>query len=69
MKSVLLGDWLAKYREPKEIDKPLTTIYFDYSEFTLEEIDTYRYSTFEFDGDSKKIKVTIPLKKEVVLRK
>ena len=40
-------------------------LYFDYSKFTLEEIEQYIYSTFEFDGDSKKIKVTIPLKNEV----
>lgn len=40
-------------------------LYFDYSKFTLEEIDTYRYSTFECDGDSKKIKVTIPETKEL----
>ena len=69
MKSVLLGDWLAKNREPKEIDKPLTTIYFDYSKFTLEEIDKYKYSIFECDGDSKKIKITIAETKELVERK
>ena len=40
-------------------------IYFDYSQFTLGEIEKYRYSTFEFDGDSKKIKVSIPEKKGV----
>lgn len=44
-------------------------LYFDYSKFTLEEIEKYIYSTFEFDGDSKTIKVTIPLKNEVVKRK
>lgn len=43
----------------------MRVLYFDYSQFTLEEIDTYMYSTFECDGDSKKIKVTIPEKKEV----
>lgn len=40
-------------------------LYFDYSKFTLEEIEKYIYSTFEFDGDSKTIKVTIPLTKGV----
>ena len=44
-------------------------IYFDYSQFTLGEIEKYKYSTFEFDGDSKKIKVTIPETKELVKRK
>lgn len=34
-------------------------IYFDYSKFTLGEIDTYKYTDFECDGDSKKIKVII----------
>ena len=44
-------------------------IYFDYSQFTLEEIDTYQYSIFECDGDSKKIKITISETKELVERK
>lgn len=66
MKSLSLEEWLIKHRKPKEINNPLTTIYFDYSKFTLEEIDTYRYSTFECDGDSKKIKVTIGKTKEVI---
>ncbi len=34
-------------------------IYFDYSKFTLEEIDTYKYTDFECDGDKKEIKVII----------
>lgn len=34
-------------------------IYFDYSKFTLEEIDTYKYTDFECDGDKKQIKVII----------
>ena len=34
-------------------------IYFDYSEFTLEEIDTYFNNDLECDGDKKEIKVTI----------
>lgn len=44
-------------------------IYFDYTKFTLEEIDKYKYSIFECDGDSKKIKITIPETKELVERK
>lgn len=40
------------------------TIYFDYSKMTLEEIDTYKHSIFECDGDNKKIKVIME-KKEV----
>lgn len=34
-------------------------IYFDYSKFTLEEIETYKHTDFECDGDNKKIKVII----------
>ena len=44
-------------------------LYFDYSKFTLGEIEQYKYSTFECNGDSKKIKVSIPLTKVVVKRK
>lgn len=35
------------------------TMYFDYSKFTLEEIDTYFNTDFECDGDHKKIKIII----------
>ena len=35
------------------------TLYFDYSKFTLEEIDTYFNTDFECDGDKKEIKVVI----------
>lgn len=35
------------------------TLYFDYSKFTLEEIDTYFNTDFECDGDKKEIKVII----------
>lgn len=38
------------------------TLYFDYSKFTLEEIDTYFNIDFECDGDKKEIKVTIKKK-------
>ena len=31
------------------------TLYFDYSKFTLEEIDTYFNTDFECDGDKKEI--------------
>lgn len=34
-------------------------IYFDYSKFTLEEIEAYKYTDFECDGDHKRIKVII----------
>lgn len=34
-------------------------IYFDYSKFTIQEIETYTYTDFECDGDKKEIKVTI----------
>lgn len=35
------------------------TLYFDYSKLTLEEIDTYKFTDFECDGDKKEIKVVI----------
>ena len=35
------------------------TLNFDYSQFTLEEIDTYKNTDFECDGDKKEIKVII----------
>lgn len=59
MRKLNLNEWLISKRKPKEIKNPLTTIYYDYSQFTLEEIDKYRYSIFECDGDSKKIKVIV----------
>lgn len=34
-------------------------IYFDYSKFTLGEIEAYKYTDFECDGDKKEIKVII----------
>lgn len=34
-------------------------IYFNYSKFTLEEIDTYTHTDFECDGDKQEIKVII----------
>lgn len=34
-------------------------IYFDYSKFTIQEIETYTHTDFECDGDKKEIKVTI----------
>lgn len=37
----------------------MTPLYFDYSKFTLEEIDTYTHTDFECDGDKKEIKVVI----------
>lgn len=39
-------------------------IYFKYQDFTLEEIDTYKNTTFECNGDKKEIKVTIQKKEE-----
>lgn len=59
MRNKTLDNWLIEKRKPKHIENPLTKVYFNYSSFTLEEIDKYRYSTFECDGDSKKIIVTI----------
>ena len=34
-------------------------LYFDYTKLTLGEIDTYKHTTFECDGDKKQIKVSI----------
>ena len=42
----------------------MITLYFDYSKFTLEEIDTYQHATFECNGDKKEIKVSIPKKEK-----
>lgn len=59
MSKLSLNDWLILNRKPISIKKTLATLNFDYSQLTLEEIDTYKYSMFECDGDSKTIKVTI----------
>lgn len=59
MSKLSLNDWLILNRKPISVKKPLATLNFGYYQLTLEEIDKYRYSTFECDGDSKTIKVTI----------
>lgn len=40
------------------------TLYFDYTEFTLEEIETYKHTDFECNGDKKEIKVIINKKSD-----
>ena len=40
------------------------TLYFDYQDFTLEEIETYFNTDFEFDADKMKVKVTIHKKED-----